>query len=162
MYYAADGQTTLTDDAAIMAKRTNDYAMKLFNEYCATSYSAKSETPTISAQNYTSLLHGKEYATAQSEYKIDNTKTGAYYYPRPWQGNGGLSLGLPGAWACPSTTGATLPFAEWTQIVNGIIEPDAPVYTHGSTHSGGDMQDVADYIRSDAFEKHGYGLHAVG
>lgn len=151
MYYAADGQTTLTDDAAIMAKRTNDYAMKLFNEYCATSYSAKSETPTISAQNYTSLLHGKEYATAQSENKIDNTKTGAYYYP-DFGKETAVYPSVFQALGLSFHNRSNAAFAEWTQIVNGIIEPDAPVYTHGSTHSDGDMQDVADYIRSDAFK----------
>lgn len=150
MYYAADGQTILTDDADIMAKRTNEYAMQLFNTYCATSYSAQSETPTISAQNYTSILHGKEYASAQNAYKIDNTKTGMYYYPD----FGKTEAVYPSVFAAlgqayPNRSNAA--FAEWTQIVNGIIEPDAPVYTHGSTHSGGDMQDVADYIRSDAY-----------
>ena len=151
MYYAANGQTTLTSNTAIMAKRTNVYAMQLFNEYCATSYSAKSETPTISAQNYTSLLHGKEYATAQSEYQIDNTKTGVYYYPD----FGKDTATYPSVFKALGTAfpnRANAAFAEWTQIVNGIIEPDAAVYTHGSTHSGGDMQDVADYIRSDAFK----------
>ncbi len=43
-------------------------------------------------------------------------------------------------------------FAEWTPIVNGIIEPDAPVYLHGSTKNTGDMQDVADYIRSENYK----------
>lgn len=151
MYYATDGQTTLTNDASIMAKRTNDYAMQLFNDYCATSYSAKSETPTISAQNYTSLLHGKEYASAQKEYQIDNTKTSVYYYPD----FGKDTATYPSVFKALGTAfpnRANAAFAEWTQIVNGIIEPDAAVYTHGSTHSGGDMQDVADYIRSDAFK----------
>lgn len=151
MYYAANGKTTLTDDASIMAKRTNDYAMQLFNEYCAASYSAKSETPTISAQNYTSLLHGKEYATAQNEYQIDNTKTGVYYYPD----FGKDTATYPSVFKALGTAfpnRANAAFAEWTPIVNGIIEPDAAVYTHGSTHNGGDMQDVADYIRSDAFQ----------
>ncbi len=151
MYYAANGQTTLTSDTAIMAKRTNDYAMKLFNDYCATSYSARSETPTISAQNYTALLHGKEYATAESAYKIDNTKTSTYYYPDFGKEAAVYpsvfqALGL----SFPNRSNAA--FAEWTQIVNGIIEPDAPVYTHGSSKNGGDMQDVADYIRSAAFK----------
>ncbi len=151
MYYAADGKTTLTNDASIMAKRTNDYAMQLFNQYCATSYSAKSETPTISAQNYTSLLHGKEYATAQSEYQIDNDKTGVYYYPD----FGKDTATYPSVFKALGTSfpnRANAAFAEWTQIVNGVIEPDAAVYTHGSTHKGGDMQDVADYIRTDAFK----------
>ena len=151
MYYAANGQTTLTNDASIMAKRTNDYAMQLFNQYCATSYSAKSETPTISAQNYTSLLHGKEYETAQKEYQIDNTKTSVYYYPD----FGKDTATYPSVFKALGTAfpnRANAAFAEWTQIVNGIIEPDAAVYTHGSTHKGGDMQDVADYIRTDAFK----------
>ena len=151
MYYAANGETVLTDDADIMAKRTNDYAMKLFNEYCATSYSARSETPTISAQNYTSILHGKEYATAQSEYKIDNTKTGVYYYP-DFGKTEAVYPSVFKALGISFPTRANAAFAEWTQIVNGIVEPDAPTYTHGSTKNTGNMQDVADYIRSDAYK----------
>ena len=151
MYYASNGSTTLTDDPDILAKRTNEYAMELFNEYCATSYSAKSETPTISAQNYTSIIHGKAYATAQKEYQITNNEAGAYYYP-----DFGKEVAV-----YPSifeALGQSFPnrgnaaFAEWTPIVNGIIEPDAPVYLHGSTKNTGDMQDVADYIKSENYK----------
>ncbi len=151
MYYASNGSTTLTDDPDILAKRTNEYAMELFNEYCATSYSAQSETPTISAQNYTSIIHGKAYATAQKEYQITNNEAGAYYYP-----DFGKEVAV-----YPSifeALGQSFPnrgnaaFAEWTPIVNGIIEPDAPVYLHGSTKNTGDMQDVADYIRSENYK----------
>lgn len=151
MYYASNGKTAKTADAAILTKRTNDYAMNLFNEYCAASYSARSETPTISAQNYTSILHGKEYAAAESEYKIDNGKTGAFYYPDFGKETAVYpsvfeALGL----SFPNRSNAA--FAEWTQIINGIIEPDAPVYTHGSTKDLGDLQDVADYIRSEDWQ----------
>ena len=151
MYYASNGSTTLTDDPDILAKRTNEYAMELFNEYCATSYSAQSETPTISAQNYTSIIHGKAYATAQKEYQITNNEAGAYYYP-----DFGKEVAV-----YPSifeALGQSFPnrgnaaFAEWTPIVNGIIEPDAPVYLHGSTKNTGDMQDVADYIKSENYK----------
>ena len=151
MYYASNGSTTLTDDPDILAKRTNEYAMELFNEYCATSYSAQSETPTISAQNYTSIIHGKAYSTAQKEYQITNNEAGAYYYP-----DFGKEVAV-----YPSifeALGQSFPnrgnaaFAEWTPIVNGIIEPDAPVYLHGSTKNTGDMQDVADYIRSENYK----------
>ena len=153
MYYAHSkgGTMTLTSEEEILAKRVNDYAMELFNEYCATSYSGRSETPTISAQNYTSIIHGKEYASADSEYKIDNNDTGTYYYP-----DFGKEVAV-----YPSifeALGQSFPnrgnaaFAEWTPIVNGIIEPDAPVYLHGSTKNTGDMQDVADYIRSENYK----------
>ena len=46
---------------------------------------------------------------------------------------------------------ATAPHAEWTQILNGIIEPDAQVIGKGSA-SKESFYDVADYIRSDAFK----------
>ena len=134
-----------------MAKRVNPYSMTLFNEYCATSYSAKSETPTISAQNYTAILHGKEYATAQSEYKIDNTKTGTYYYP-DFGKETAVYPSVFKALGISFPSRANVAFAEWQPIVNGIIEPDAPVYTHSSTKNTGNLQDVADYIRSDAFK----------
>lgn len=152
MYYVQGGKTVLTSDPAILAKRTNDYAMQLFNKEFATSYEAQSETPTISAQNYTAILHGKEYKTAQSEYKIDNNKAGTLYYPdfgkeTPVYPSVFKALGA----AFPQRGNAA--FAEWTQIINGIVEPDAPVYTHGSTKNTGDLQDVANYIRSDAFNK---------
>ena len=151
MYYVQNGEATLTNDETILAKRTNDYAMRLFNEYFATSYSAKSETPTISAQNYTAILHGKEYATAQDEYKITNNEAGSVYYPD----FGKETAVYPSAFqvlgkAFPQRGNAA--FAEWTPIINGIIEPDAPVYTHSSTKDTGNLQDVADYIKSDAFQ----------
>ena len=151
MYYVVNGETILTDDPSTLAKRTNVYAMALFNEYCAASYSAKSETPTISAQNYTAITHGKEYATAQPEYRIDNGKAGTYYYPDfgkevkvyPSVFD---ALGL----SFPNRSNAA--FAEWTQIVNGIVDPDAPAYTHGSNYNTGNMQDVVDYIRSEDWQ----------
>lgn len=152
MYYASDGATSLTGDASVLAKRQNPYAMKLFEEYFAASFDARSETPTISAQNYTSILHGKEYATAQPEYQIDNTKTGEYYYPdfgkeTPVYPSVFMALGN----SFPTKSNAA--FAEWVQILNGIIEPNAPVYSHRSTYQNGSLQNVADYIRSDAYQK---------
>lgn len=156
MYYAARSSTvpSLTSDAAILSKRVNDYAMRLFNETFATSYTAKSETPTISAQNYTAILHGKEYATAQSEYKIDNTKTGAYYYPDFGKAEPVYPSVFKALQAAQPNRGNAA-FAEWNQIVNGIIEPDAGVDTYAVRNISGQsagFADVADYILSDAFD----------
>jgi len=153
MYYSDSNSKTpeLTANQEILAKRTNEYAMALFNEYCATSYSAKSETPTISAQNYTSIIHGKEYASADSEYQIDNNDTSTYYYPDFGKENAKYPSIFKALGASFPNRGNAA-FAEWTQIVNGIVEPDAPVYLHGSTKNTGDMQDVADYIKSENYK----------
>jgi len=150
MYYASSASVspTLTDDPSILALRHNPYAMSLFNEYCATSYSALSETPTSSTPNYTSILHGKEYATARPSHQIVNSKAAIYYYPDfveevPLYPSVFKALGK----TFPNRgTAAT---AEWKEIVSGVIEPDAPVYTFSYGYSAGSMQDVADYILSE-------------
>ena len=44
-------------------------------------YDAKEEIWEFYDENYTSIIHGKAYATAQKEYQITNNEAGAYYYP---------------------------------------------------------------------------------
>ncbi|MGN0277695.1 MAG: LamG domain-containing protein [Hominisplanchenecus sp.] len=60
IYYAASASDIpqKTRNAQIMEKRTNTYAMELFNREFATSFTAQAVDPSISAQNYTSILHG--------------------------------------------------------------------------------------------------------
>lgn len=69
-----------TRDDEIMAKRTNTYAMELFNEEFATSYTAQSVKPAISAQNYTSILHGVPWEDLEEAYRVTNDSAAAEYF----------------------------------------------------------------------------------
>ena len=85
-----------------------------------------------------------------SEYQVTNDSASAEYYA-----DFGKETSLyPSIFkavqeAFPERQNAAL--AEWTQILNGIIEPDAQVIGKGSA-SKESFYDVADYIRSDAFK----------
>ena len=152
VYYAENNSVIPTKhtDEATMAKRTNTYAMELLNEEFATSYTAQSVSPSISAQNYSSILHGVPWLDVPSEYQVTNDSAGSEYYA-----DFGKETALyPSVFkavqkAFPQRQNAA--FAEWTQILNGIIEPDAQVIGKGS-ESKESFYDVADYIRSDAFK----------
>lgn len=152
VYYAENNSVipTKRTDAETMAKRTNTYAMELLNEEFATSYTAQCVSPSISAQNYSSILHGVPWLDVPSEYQVTNDSASAEYYA-----DFGKETSLyPSIFkavqeAFPERQNAA--FAEWTQILNGIIEPDAQVIGKGSA-SKESFYDVADYIRSDAFK----------
>lgn len=140
-----------TSDAAIMAKRKNTYAMNLINKDFAVSYTAKSVTPSISAQNYSSILHGVPWADVSSEYQVTNTIAGQKYYAD----YGKSEAKYPSVFkaiqeASPQRENAA--FAEWTPILNGIIEPDAAVIGKSSA-SKESFYDVAKYIQSSDFNK---------
>lgn len=140
-----------TSDPSIMAKRKNTYAMDLMNKHFATSYTAQSVTPSISAQNYSSILHGIPWADVPSEYQVTNTIAGQKYYAD----YGKDEAKYPSVFKAiqkvyPQREMAA--FAEWTEILNGIIEPDAAVIGKGSA-SKESFYDVAKYIRSSDFNK---------
>lgn len=84
IYYASDQWTEPSKytDAEIMAKRKNTYAMELLNQEFATSYSAQAVIPSISAQNYFSILHGVPWEDVPEEYQLDNTIAGRILLPR--------------------------------------------------------------------------------
>ena len=152
VYYAENNSVipTKRTDAETMAKRTNTYAMELLNEEFATSYTAQCVSPSISAQNYSSILHGVPWLDVPSEYQVTNDSASAEYYA-----DFGKETSLyPSIFKAvqeefPERQNAA--FAEWTQILNGIIEPDAQVIGKGSA-SKESFYVVADYIRSDAFK----------
>ena len=133
------------DGAGPMAKRTNTYAMELLNEEFSTSYTAQCVSPSISAQNYSSILHGVPWLDVPSEYQVTNDSASAEYYA-----DFGKETSLyPSIFKAvqeefPERQNAA--FAEWTQILNGIIEPDAQVIGKGSA-SKESFYDVADYIK---------------
>lgn len=139
-----------TSDAEIMAKRKNTYAMDLFNKEFATSYSAKAVYPSISAQNYSSILHGIPWGDAPLEYQVTNSIAGQKYYAD----FGKEEAKYPSVFKALQKASPERPmaaFAEWTPILNGIIEPDAGVIGKGSA-SRQSFYDVAKYIKSDAFD----------
>lgn len=152
MYYASSAgvNPVKTSDPAIMALRKNTYAMELINQQFAVSYTASAVNPPISAQNYSSILHGVPWQQFPSAYRVTNDIAARQYFadfgkeralfPSVFSS---LSNQLPGR--------PLAAFAEWTPILNGIIEPDIPVF--GSVSSGGRaFYDVADYIRGDSFQ----------
>lgn len=155
MYYTANSTLpTLTDDPAIMAKRTNVYAMNLFNSIFATSYSGRSETPTISAQNYTSITHGKEYATALQEYQINNGTAAVYYYP-DFGKEPPVYPSVFKAINAGQPRRGNKAIVEWAAIGNGIIEPDNGMSIWSDIESGSGshaMVTLAEFIASDEFQ----------
>ncbi|WP_455684229.1 LamG-like jellyroll fold domain-containing protein [Thomasclavelia sp.] len=152
MYYASSNSVVPTkhNDDITMAKRKNTYAMDLLNKEFATSYTAKAVTPSISAQNYSSILHGVPWGDVPFEYQVTNDTAGQRYYADYGKEN---AL-YPSVFKAvnkyfPARQNAA--FAEWTQILNGIIEPDAQVVTKGSA-SKQSFYDVANYIKSESFK----------
>ena len=152
IYYAENNSVlpVKRTEPEIMAKRKNKYAMDLFNKEFATSYSAQAVSPAISAQNYSSILHGVPWKDVPSDYQVTNTTAGEVYYADYGKETPSYpSLFKAVSKAFPARHNAA--FAEWTQILNGIIEPDAQVFGKGSA-SKESFYDVADYIRSDEFK----------
>ncbi|MGI6590267.1 MAG: LamG-like jellyroll fold domain-containing protein [Eggerthellaceae bacterium] len=155
IYYASSASTTpkKTSDASIMAKRNNPYCVDLFNNKFAVTYTATSVNPPISAQNYSSMLHGVKWDEADSSYQVDNSSTGKWYYPDFMAQNAKYpSIFKAFAEAYPSRN--TAAFSEWSNILDGIIEPDAQTYTQDSA-SLESFEDVADYVKSDDFDNTG-------
>lgn len=152
MYYTTSNSILpeKTSDPEIMAKRQNPYAMELFNKEFATSYTAQSVIPSISAQNYSSILHGVPWADVPGEYQVDNTIAGQKYYA-DFGKEEALYPSIFKAVSEEFPERQNAAFAEWTPINNGIIEPDAQVIGKNS-ESKQSFYDVADYIRSDAFK----------
>lgn len=152
IYYAPDNWTTpvLHSDPETMSKRKNTYAMDLLNKEFASSYTAQSVEPSISAQNYFSILHGIPWAEVSQDYQVDNGTTGEEYftdynrspglYPSVFQG---VSEAFPNR---PNAA-----FTEWTNIIDGIIESQAMAAGKGSGEKQS-FYDVAEYIRSDAYK----------
>lgn len=138
-----------TNDPAIMAKRTNDYAMDLFNKEFATSYTAQAVTPSISGQNYSSMIHGIPWGDVLSEYQLTNTSAGQEYYA-DFAKDSPLYPSMFKAVTAATPDRPMAAFSEWNPILNGIIEADAAVIGKSSA-SQKSFYDVADYIRSDAY-----------
>lgn len=139
-----------TSDPAIMAKRTNEYAMDLFNKEFATSYTAQAVTPSISGQNYSSMIHGIPWGDVLPEYQLTNTSAGQEYYA-DFQKDTPLYPSMFKAVTAAAPDRPMAAFSEWNPILNGIIEADAAVIGKSSA-SQKSFYDVADYIRSDAYD----------
>lgn len=139
-----------TRNAEIMEKRVNTYALKLFNEEFATSFTAQAVTPAISAQNYTSILHGVPWGELEEEYQVTNDSTAEKYFPDFGKDTPKYpSVFAAAAAAAPERRYAA--FAEWRNILTGIIEPDSPVNKKVS-NSKESFQDVANYIKSEEYK----------
>lgn len=158
LYYTGSdaGIPQKTRDSEIMKKRTNTYAMQLFNEEFATSYTAQSVKPAISAQNYTSILHGAYWEALEDPYKVTNDSAAAEYFADFNKKTAKYpSLFAAAADAAPRRYLAA--FSEWAPILNGIIEPDIPVIKKKSKSDEGGVKsesfsDVAEYIRSGRYK----------
>ncbi len=124
--------------------------MNLFNNRFAMSTTAKSVQPAISAQNYSSMLHGLPWDQMAKDYQMTNGTAAQNYfgdfgkaqpkYPSVFkviqQANPNFGLAA---------------FSEWRQILNGITEADAAVNTQPSA-SLKSFDDVANYIGSVQFK----------
>lgn len=152
VYYAPNNDVLPAKhtDTETMSKRKNTYAMKLMNEEFATSYTAQSTVPSISAQNYFSILHGIPWMDVPVDYQIDNDLANVYYYTDYGRETPLYPSVFKAAQAAfPERQNAA--FTEWAEILDGIIEPDAPV-TCSVSESQRSFYDVADYIRSKEYK----------
>ncbi|MFD1421809.1 LamG-like jellyroll fold domain-containing protein [Lactiplantibacillus songbeiensis] len=152
MYYAKDDKTipTWTEDKDILAKRKNTYTIDLFKNKFAMSTDAEAVRPTISAQNYSSMIHGIPWGDMDENYKMTNTSAGLEYF----NDFGKEQAKYPSVFkvlqkAAPTQNMAA--FSEWAPFLNGIMEPDAAIEKQ---HSGAfkSFDDVADYIGSDQYK----------
>lgn len=160
IYYAGSepGVPQKTRDAEIMRKRQNTYAMKLFNEEFATSYTSQSVKPAVSAQNYTSILHGAFWEELEKPYQVTNESAAKEYFADFNQETAKYpSLFRAAADAAPSRYLAA--FSEWAPILSGIIEPDVAVSKKksgseqkGSSYTSESFSDVAAYIRGEKYQ----------
>ena len=152
IYYAESNDVlpTKTSDSEIMAKRTNEYTLKLFNEEFATSYTASAVEPSISGQNYSSIIHGIPWSDADAAHQVTNSSAAEEYY-----GDFGLETAkYPSMFKAVQSAApnrSTVAFAEWTEILKGIIEPDAGVVGSPSA-SKESFYDVANYIKSSDYQ----------
>ncbi|WP_125770526.1 LamG-like jellyroll fold domain-containing protein [Companilactobacillus furfuricola] len=155
IFYAEGSDATTktpkwTDDPNIMSKRTNQYTMDLFNNKFAMSTTANSVKPSISAQNYISMLHGRPWGSLPKEYQGINGTMGQQYFA----GFGKETPLFPSVFKVlqqnnPNQQAAA--FSEWGPIVNSIVEPDAAAKTKQSSKLKS-FDDVADYIGTDDFK----------
>lgn len=160
IYYAGSdaGVPQKTRDAQIMGKRQNTYAMKLFNEEFASSYTAQSVKPAVSAQNYTSILHGAFWEELEKPYQVTNESAAKEYFADFNQETAKYpSLFRAAADAAPGRYLAA--FSEWAPILSGIIEPDVAVSKKksgseqkGSSYTSESFSDVAAYIRGEKYQ----------
>lgn len=152
IYYAESNDIlpSKTSEPEIMAKRTNEYTMSLFNEEFATSYNASAVEPSISGQNYSSIIHGIPWADADEAHQVTNDSAAKEYY-----GDFGLETAkYPSMFKAVQSAApyrSTAAFAEWTEILKGIIEPDAAVVGRPSA-SKESFYDVANYIKSSDYQ----------
>jgi len=136
-------------DAKVLAKRKNSYAMNLFNKQFAMSTDATAVQPTISAQNYSSMLHGLAWNQMDKEYQMNNGTAGQKYFAD----FGKKDAKYPSVFKVLQNNNSTqglAAFAEWQEIINGITEPDAAVEKQRSD-AWKSFDDVANYIGSDGF-----------
>ncbi|MFC6181665.1 LamG-like jellyroll fold domain-containing protein [Lactiplantibacillus daowaiensis] len=153
MYYALNEQSLplWTDNPAVMEKRKNPYAMDLFNNKFAMSTTAKSVQPTVSAQNYTSMIHSVTWGDMDLNYQDTNTTAGEQYFAD--FGKTKETEKYPSVFkvlqrAQPKRNLAA--FSEWAPFLNGIMEPDAAMEKEQPA-AFKSFDDVADYIGSDKF-----------
>ncbi|MFC6295801.1 LamG-like jellyroll fold domain-containing protein [Lactiplantibacillus daoliensis] len=151
MYYAHDNRELAqwTTDPAILAKRKNTYTLDLFNKKFAMSTTAHSVNPAVSAQNYTSMLHGRPWETLPQEYRVTNGSAEHHYFADFSKTKPEFASVFKVLQQHNPHQG-TAAFAEWKQILNGITEPDAPVMTQPSAKLKS-FDDVADYIGKPEF-----------
>lgn len=152
MYYD-DGTTKFphwTTNPALLAKRKNTYTMDLFNNKFAMSTTASAVQPTISGQNYASMLHGLAWGDMDSAYQLTNTTAGQKYF----EDFGKKQAKYPSVFKVLQANNANqglAAFSEWNPILDGITEPDAAVEKSRSA-AWQSFDDVANYIDSDKFE----------
>ena len=114
--------------------RTNTYAMDLHNNEFATSYSAITVNPPISGHNYIAMLTGQNWPELPSEYQYVND-TATKYYWADFKKEEPLYPTVFKAIKDQDPSRALAMFTEWRAIEEGLIEPDAGVFTTNNDKS---------------------------
>lgn len=151
MYYAKDNSVDpkWTTNPEILKKRRNKYTMDLFNKKFAMSTSASAVIPTISAQNYISMLHGVTWGELPTEYQGTNATTGGQYFA-DFDKAKPLFPSVFKVLQAANPYQSAAEFSEWTNILNGITEPEAAV-DKNSSRGWESFNDVANYIGTEDF-----------
>ncbi|WP_252898958.1 hypothetical protein [Secundilactobacillus odoratitofui] len=151
MYYAKDNSVDpkWTTNPEILKKRRNKYTMDLFNKKFAMSTSASAVIPTISAQNYISMLHGVTWGELPTEYQGTNATTGGQYFA-DFDKTKPLFPSVFKVLQAANPYQSAAEFSEWTNILNGITEPEAAV-DKNSSRAWESFNDVANYIGTEDF-----------
>lgn len=154
-YLCNESTNTYTVESDLGSLRPKDgYAMKLFNQEFAMSYTARATDPPISAQNYCAITHGIPWKSLPAGYQFTNDISGAKLWP-----DYGLETPLyPSIFQVIKTQQPERKLfatAEWNPITNGILEQNVGTYFQYRASSAANplcFDQLEEYIQDGRFK----------